>query len=438
MKFCSYAILILFMFTAPAFADVYVSSPGNGATVGSPVNFSASASTGCSNGIASMGVYVNNSLKYVGTGSSLNTSISLGAGSYYTVIQEWDNCGGSTTAARSITVSGSTGVYVSSPANNSTVGSPANYVATASTTCPQGVAAMGIYVNGVREYVVGGDKLNTQLSMGAGTQHTVVQEWDHCGGSTATPVTVNVQGSSSTASGNTLYNLQTNGGWQSYGQIAPNFVDCSPSPCNNVAFSHELWVQSPSYDGKSTRYTLGGWNGKAPYGDVLFTMPLIGYGSTVGLPDWNKTILPNVHNLTYDTNLYVTNMGITQALEFDLSLWLGNNQAGMTFGTECNHLGDGNWDVWDNGSSHWIDTGAPCTFHNGWNHVTIQLQRLWNNYTLYKSITVNGQTFWINRSYPPRSCPWGWYGLNINYQMDGNYDEAPNATYLDNTQVSYW
>ena len=29
---------------------------------------------------------------------------------------------------------------------------------------------------------------------------------------------------------------QHSGGWADYGQRAPTFVDCSPSPCDNIAF----------------------------------------------------------------------------------------------------------------------------------------------------------------------------------------------------------
>ena len=187
MKTISLLVSLLLTAAIPAFANVSVTSPANGATVTSPVHYVATAtSTTCSSGVASMGIYVNNSRVYVVNGASLNTYISLNAGSYSTVVQEWDYCGGSTIAKIGITVgaSGSSGVSVTSPANNSTDGSPVHYVATATTsTCASGVAAMGIYENNTRVYVVNGASLNTYVSLSPATYDSVVQEWDNCGGS---------------------------------------------------------------------------------------------------------------------------------------------------------------------------------------------------------------------------------------------------------------
>jgi phospholipase C len=89
--------LALLAFVAPAFATVNVTTPSNGATVTSPVQFVASASTTtCSKGVASMGIYINNQLTYVVDSTSMNTSIALNAGSQQTTVEEWDYCGGAT------------------------------------------------------------------------------------------------------------------------------------------------------------------------------------------------------------------------------------------------------------------------------------------------------------------------------------------------------
>lgn len=87
------------------------------------------------------------------------------------------------------------GVTVTSPSNNSTVSSPVKYVASATTSCSKGIAAMGIYTApGVLAYKVNGASLNTTLNLSAGTYYTVVQDWDNCGGYAKTPVTINVSG----------------------------------------------------------------------------------------------------------------------------------------------------------------------------------------------------------------------------------------------------
>ena len=104
-----------------------------------------------------MGIYTApNVLAYTVNGVSLNTELTLNPGTYQTVVQEWDNCGGVSNTGVTIIVKGSAlEVQVTSPANNSSVGPQVRYTATASSSCANGVAAMGIYTSpGVLAYVV--------------------------------------------------------------------------------------------------------------------------------------------------------------------------------------------------------------------------------------------------------------------------------------------
>src|SRR5579863_368777 len=90
-------------------AGISVSAPANGATVSSPANFVATATTGCSAGVGAIGIYVNNNLVYTANGASLNTQLPLGAGWNNVVVQDWDNCGGVSKQAMNINVTGSSG-----------------------------------------------------------------------------------------------------------------------------------------------------------------------------------------------------------------------------------------------------------------------------------------------------------------------------------------
>src|SRR5262245_4481214 len=88
-------VLLIATWAGSAFAGVTISAPTYGANVSSPVQFVASASTSCSKGVAAMGIYpAPYDLKYKVTGAKINTSLSLNAGTYDVVVQEWDNCGG--------------------------------------------------------------------------------------------------------------------------------------------------------------------------------------------------------------------------------------------------------------------------------------------------------------------------------------------------------
>ena len=104
---CRMLLVCLLAICAPAaFAGVTVTSPTNGATVSGSVSFVASATTSCSSGVASMGIYTAPGvLAYVANGSSLNTSLSLGAGTYNTTVESWDYCGGASTKNITVTVS---------------------------------------------------------------------------------------------------------------------------------------------------------------------------------------------------------------------------------------------------------------------------------------------------------------------------------------------
>ncbi|MGA9980606.1 MAG: Ig-like domain-containing protein, partial [Candidatus Sulfotelmatobacter sp.] len=225
-------IIVFLMLATSALATVTVSSPSNGATVGSPVAYVATATaTTCSAGVASMGIYVDGALVYVVNAASMNTTWTLAPGTYSTVVEEWDHCGGATYTTLGITVAGQTGVWVASPANNSDTISPVNYVASATTTtCSKGVASTGVYVDGTLTFVAQGASLNTELSMSKGSHKTVVEEWDNCGGAAYSTVDVTVTGNAAK-----LSNLQANQGWDSWGQLPPAYVDCSP--CTGLDWS---------------------------------------------------------------------------------------------------------------------------------------------------------------------------------------------------------
>ena len=424
----TFFVLALFL-SSPALANVIVSSPASGETLSSPTQFIATANTAtCPQGVASMGVYVDNQLVYVVNGNNLNTSLPLSAGQHNAVVQEWDYCGGATKTSVPINVSAQSGIWVTSPANNSTVSWLSNYVATATTGCAQGIAAMGVYVNNQLVYVVKGASLNTQMNLSPGVEHTVVQEWDNCGGSATAPITVTVQGS-----GNTFSNLQANKSWDSWGQLAPLYQDCV-NPCSGVTWSMTQGISAPSLSGNATRFDLGG---TTPYSDALWANHLIGQFSTQGLADTDHTLLPTLHNFTYNADFYLTNAGVTQAEEFDINWFM--NGVGMTWGTECRIEGGNEWDIWDNANAKWVPTGIPCNpIDHAWNHVTLNMQRGPNNTLIYQSITLNGITHNLDKTYTPFSVPLSWYGITVNYQMDGDSQQAANTTYLDNFSFMYW
>ncbi len=235
------------------------------------------------------------------------------------------------------------------------------------------------------------------------------------------------------ATGAKLSNIQASGGWNSWGQFAPDYSDCA-APCSGLNWNMTQGVLTPSVTGNATRFDIGG---TTPYADVLWSNPVIGQFSTQGLPDTDHSLLPTVHNFIYDADFYVTDASVTQVLEFDISMYM--NGAGMIWGNQCNNLGDKDWDIWDNVNAKWVSAGVPCNLiDKGWNHVTIQVQREADNTLLFQSITLNGSTANINKTYAPFTVPAGWWGITVNYQMDGDHNQAAYTTYLDNFSLTYW
>lgn len=424
------ALVVVFFAATSAFAGVTVSTPANGSTVGASVKIVAKANTSCSKGVASMGIYpAPYWLVYTVGGASLNTSINLNPGTYNVVVEAWDYCGGASTATVKINVQQSAGVHVNSPSNNSTVGSPVNFVATATTDCSRGVASMGIYTAPYQlVYTVGGAGLNTSLSLSPGTYNATVQEWDHCGGSTSTPVTITVG-----SSGKTFWNVHGSGGWNGYAQQPPNYGDCTSCTPSGPQTTWAMYqgVKNPTLSGNSTQYNIGGTEG---YTDVLWNNHLIGDFSSQGLPDTSHTLVPTLHNFTYDVYFWGNNLGAAQGLEFDVNQFFGG--MGFTWGTECRIAGGNEWDVWNN-AGKWLPTGIACNpNNNAWNHLVLQVQRTSDNHLTYQSITLNGQTHVLNWTYSPFSAP-GWYGITVNYQMDGNYKQSPYTVFVDKLNFTY-
>lgn len=418
-----------------ASSQVQVTAPANNANVANQVQYVATGTSSCASGIAAMGIYsAPGVLSYVVPGSSLNTVLTLSPGTYNTVVQEWDNCGGYAKTPITINVAGtqSGSVSVSAPTPNSNVSPTVQYVASATTNCSAGVSAMGVYsAPGVLATKVSGAKLNSLITLPAGVNNTVVQEWDNCGGTAKMPVTVTV---GSTAQGGQFTNLhKQTSGWTGYALLPPLYALCTScvSTGPQTTWAMTPGISSPSESGSSTRTDIGG---QTVYSDVLWNNHLIGDFSSQNMPDTSQSIIPNLHSFTYEVDFYVTDASVSQALEFDINQFV--NGQSFIWGHECRIAGGNEWDIWDNPGQQWHPTGIPCNpVSNAWNHLSIQVQRTSDNHLMFQSITLNGVTSTLN--YEESPTPTTWYGLTINYQQDGNYKQQPYSVWLDNLNFVY-
>ena len=167
---------------------VTISSPTNGATVASPVHVVASASS--SNPITAMAIYVDNVSVYTNSSNSIDTLVTMAAGSHTVLVQAWDSTGAVFKSQITITATVPAGVTVSTPKNGATAGSPVHVVASAYSANP--ITAMRIYVDSLSVYNNSSNKIDTQVSMTTGNHNMVVQAWDSTGVVFKTPLSITV------------------------------------------------------------------------------------------------------------------------------------------------------------------------------------------------------------------------------------------------------
>ncbi len=165
--------------------SISISSPSNGATVSSPVHFVGSANGG-SFPVTAVRIYADNQSVYTTNSATMDTMVPMANGNHFVVVQAWNSSGQVFKAPMNITVSGVTtaggaGVSVSSPADGSTVGSPVQFVASATPTSGRVITAMRIYADSQSAFAVNASSLNTSLNLANGGHFIAIQAWDNTG-----------------------------------------------------------------------------------------------------------------------------------------------------------------------------------------------------------------------------------------------------------------
>ena len=318
-------------------------------------------------------------------------------------------------------------VTVSSPANNATVSSPTTFVASAkSTKAGAAITVIRVYVDNKSALLVRSSSLNNAVAMSTGKHFVVVQAWDSAGAVYKTPLNVTVGTSAPppppppppgpVVPSNALVqsNIDQMAAWAQCDK-------CAGRNGNGPATPHTMTenVVSPSLDGKSAEYWLGG---TTPYSAAL----------------WWKQLGPQATHthFVYDLWFYIQNPGASQALEFDVNQSVGGKK--YIFGTECDYKGSKQWDIWGGPTAHWLHSGIPCTVPTAytWHHLIWEFQRTSDNKTMFVSMTLDGKTTYLNKSYAPQAS--GVKELNVAFQMDGNSKEDDYSVWVDKVTLSSW
>jgi hypothetical protein len=338
-------------------------------------------------------------------------------------------------------------VTVTAPKTGTTVTSPVQFVASATST--HAITGMRIYIDNVSVFATTASSINTNLSVGTGTHAVVIKAWDSTGVISSQSLSISVSGTAPTPTPTptptatptpspspapTASPTPTPSG----GLPAPpagavvktdidqmtGWQDCTTCAGANGAgpaavYSMQEGIASPSLDGSAAQFNI---SGTTPYSDALWWKQLGGNN--------------NIHNFKYDVSFYLKDSAAPQALEFDVNQ--SNNVHKFIFGTECDIKNMGVWKIWTNAASNsWTSTGVPCSAPAAfmWHHLTWEFQRDDTQLT-FIGFTFDGVTHYINRSFPAMNSSVS--EINVAFQMDGNSKMAAYSTWLDNVTLTYW
>jgi hypothetical protein len=183
-------------------------------------------------------------------------------------------------------------------------------------------------------------------------------------------------------------------------------------------YSMQQDISSPSMDGKSAKFNLGG---TTPYSNALWWRQLGADGTK--------------RHFKYDLYFYLRNPSASQALEFDVNQSTGGKK--YIFGTQCS-MTRGTFDIYS-AASRWIHTSISCTAARTaykWHHLIWEFERTTGGNVKFVSVTLNGTKHYINKVYAPKSN--STKEINVAFQMDGNKYQTDYSTWLDKIQLTYW
>jgi hypothetical protein len=303
---------------------------------------------------------------------------------------------------------------ITSPTEGISTTSPLHVVASATPTNP--IFFMRVYVDQLAVYFTFTSSIDTQIFVGSGQHAIEVMAEDNQGYITATILSVNV----STQASTTISSIQALPGWQSCSATFPAGSGRDGQICAaGLGTADSTLTQnqaSPAMDGNSAKFSMGG---PTPYSNMLYFNPIAGGN--------------NVSHFNYDLYFYIDNPTVSQALEFDINQTYGGKR--WVWGSECNFNGSGKWDIWDD-INGWQPTVIPCTPFpaNTWIHLVWDVERV-GDQVHYISLTVGDQTYNVD-TYYPNQPDWTLEEIDVAFQMDGNFEQAPYNVWLDQVMLT--
>jgi hypothetical protein len=404
--------LWLALLSQPAAAEIQVAFPPDGATIDNPARLVATATPSAGLPVTFCRVYVDSNSLWAAATATMDAALALSAGDHHVVFQCWDSAGNVQRTERRVRVVNSSTPVVSSPAAGSTASDPVRVVASLT-----GASAIAVYVDNQLAYKKDGDYLDQPVAMSSGTRYVVVQGWVN-GAAVKTALTLIVSGSGVPGTARVYGSIDQMTGWESCDKCSGPGGDGSTTP-----HSMKQFVASPSLDGKSIEFFLGG---TTAYASALWWKQLGAWDAAT--------------SFLYELKFYYTDHSAVQALEFDANQSVNGRK--HIFGTECNVRHTKTWRVWNADPNvakrgSWVDTGVPCILGaSKWHALKWEFKRLSDGRVQYIAVTLNGQRYLINRSY--NSEPSSVRELNVAFQMDGNSSMTDYKVWVDQVKLTAW
>jgi phospholipase C len=219
-------------------------------------------------------------------------------------------------------------VTVTTPAAGATVTSPVHYEASATTTtCSKGVASMGIYVDNKLIYVVDATTLNTTITLATGAEHTVVEEWDKCGGATYTTINLTVESSTPAAPTVSITANPT------------SITDGSSSTLSVTASNATAVTVTGSNDTSYTLGATGGTQSVSPTSTTTYTAKASGAGGSA----------------SEEATVTVIGQGSLQSVSHVIFMLQENHSFDNYFGMLNPYRETNGWEVGDDGVTYQVD-----------------------------------------------------------------------------------
>ncbi|MGE5110222.1 MAG: hypothetical protein ACM3JB_05140 [Acidobacteriaceae bacterium] len=209
----------------------------------------------------------------------------------------------------------------------------------------------------------------------------------------------------------TFSNIEAMSGWHACSECA--------NAGGGATYSMTQGISSPSLNGKSTKFNLGG---TTPWSHALFYR--------------NMSTNSTATNFVYSVYYYYKTPSASSGMEFSVSQRKGYQW--YRWDTQCSYL-NGNWRLWDNKNVKWVDTSIPCKRPSPytWTHVTFEGKRS-NGKVVFVAITINGTKYYLNKSYYPKPMSTSSSRVIVHYQLNGNKYQTDYSTWGNKFSLKYW